>query len=229
MSNIITPPDAYGIIEPGIHRSNLLHPPHFPFIQILKLRTIVVLSPDMPSKHLAAFSEEGGVKLIHLGQHFTPPNLGWRPVSEERIKEVLELILNVENHPVLVMDTPDGHDIGVLVGCLRKLQSWNFNTIVTEYRSFAGSKSRSINEQFIELFDTDLITLPRALPDWFVEHRRLLQLEEEQNDITQTPLLQKRKDSLQTNTILETSYTSPREMSYENVQEVARTSVSGVA
>jgi len=88
---------------------------------------------------------------------------------------------------------------------LRKLQNWNFSSIVAEvkniienfgnsiiftiikngvlfylikYRSYAGNKVRYVNEQFIELFDMDLITLPHNLPSWFIEQQKLLQQEE---------------------------------------------------
>lgn len=46
-----------------------------------------------------------------------------------------------------------------------------------EYRSFAGNRSRYAIEQvilnksylfqFIELFDSDLVVLPKNLPEWF--------------------------------------------------------------
>jgi len=42
---------------------------------------------------------------IHLGLSVWKPNLGWRPVSEELIKDGLEMALDVENHPILVMCT----------------------------------------------------------------------------------------------------------------------------
>ena len=37
---------------------------------------------------------------------------------------------------------------------------------VVQYRAYAGSKARYLNEQYIELFDLDLVTLPRQLPVW---------------------------------------------------------------
>ena len=60
------------------------------------------------------------------------------------------------------------HEVGILVGCLRKMMQWNFNSIVFEYRSFAGSKSRTTSEQFIESFDTDLVSLTHPMPSWFI-------------------------------------------------------------
>lgn len=106
---------------------------------------------------------------------------GWKPVSEELIKEGIELVLDVRSHPLLVMCSSGIHETGTFIGCLRKLQGWNFNSILVEYRFFAGSKSRFVNEQFIELFDLDLITLPAEsrLPAWFVEAREMLREEME--------------------------------------------------
>ena len=53
---------------------------------------------------------------------------------------------------------------GVVVGCLRKLQRWSTMSIFEEYRRFAcGGLTQQYNlshqrqEQFMELFDTDLV------------------------------------------------------------------------
>jgi tyrosine-protein phosphatase OCA1 len=58
------------------------------------------------------------------------------------------------------------HRTGTVIGCLRKLQRWNLTSIFEEYRRFAGSKVRLLNEQFIELFDTDLVRIPQNYPSW---------------------------------------------------------------
>jgi protein tyrosine/serine phosphatase len=114
--------------------------------------------------------------LIHLAKSNTN---SWRPVPEELIKEGLEVLLNADMHPCLVMCTTGFQETGALVGCLRKLQDWNYNSIVVEYRAFAGNKSRYPIEQFIELFDTDLVVLPKNLPSWYQTH--LVYLEKERN------------------------------------------------
>jgi hypothetical protein len=36
---------------------------------------------------------------------------------------------------------------GTVIGCLRKLQGWNLTAIFEEYRRYAGSKVRFLNEQ----------------------------------------------------------------------------------
>ena len=56
------------------------------------------------------------------------------------------------------------HRTGTLVGCLRKLQRWNLTCILEEYRRHCiTSKFRLLNEQFIELFDIDLVQVPKVL------------------------------------------------------------------
>lgn len=37
---------------------------HYPYIQTLELTTILVLSPEKPSRALRSFSEENGIKLV---------------------------------------------------------------------------------------------------------------------------------------------------------------------
>ena len=43
-----------------------------------------------------------------------------------------------------------------------------------QYHMYAREKSRYLNEQFIEIFDLDLVTLPRDLPPWFLEQMQML-------------------------------------------------------
>ncbi len=54
-----------------------------------------------------------------------------------------------------------------MVGCLRKLQRWNLASIFEEYTRHACGKVRLMNEQFVELFDTDLVSVPsKHKPGW---------------------------------------------------------------
>ncbi|KAG0264323.1 hypothetical protein BG011_007071 [Mortierella polycephala] len=106
----------------------------------------------------------------------------WKPMSEELIKEGLEMVLDAKNYPIIVMDTSGIHEIGTFMGCLRRLQHWNFSSIIVEYRAYAGNKARYVNEQFIELFDIDWITLPETLPTWWIEQEQMWREEEEERE-----------------------------------------------
>lgn len=54
-------------------------------------------------------------------------------------------------------------NIGVVVGCLRKLKRWSLISIYEEYRRFSGTKMQQQYEQFIELFDIDLVVESKDL------------------------------------------------------------------
>lgn len=65
-----------------------------------------------------------------------------------------------------------GHgNAGTMIGCLRKLQGWNLTSTLEEYKRFVGPKIRVLNEQFIELFDVDLVRVPHSPPKWFHRER----------------------------------------------------------
>ncbi|RHZ46316.1 hypothetical protein Glove_627g19 [Diversispora epigaea] len=180
---MFTPPEQFGIVEKGLYRSDMLHASNFSFIKTLHLKTVIILSPEVPTRALANFLEENKIKLVHLGLRVWKPNLGWKPVSEELIKDGLEMVLNAANYPILVMCTSGIHETGTFIGCLRKLQNLNFSSIIIEYRCYAGNKGRYVNEQFIELFDMDLITLPHNLPPWFIKQRKFWQQEEKEEEL----------------------------------------------
>lgn len=158
-------PDAYGVVEMDLYRSAVLQPVSFELFDNCK--TVLMLSSDAPTKAFLNWIENSKKTLILLGPLHHGKNSNWRPLPDEVVKEGIEAILNPDMHPMLIMCSYGVQETGALIGCLRKLQGWNFNSIVLEYRSFAGSKARYIVEQFIELFDTDLIAVPKKIPRWF--------------------------------------------------------------
>ncbi|KAF9983094.1 hypothetical protein BGZ75_005446 [Mortierella antarctica] len=215
---MLTPPEQFGIVEPGLYRSDTLHPSHFPFIRSLNIKTAILLTPELPSRAMSNFFEENQIRLVDLalgswknisgnsnntsntttegqgGQGgsgepgsasggtgagggtagsssyaVTTPSIPaapfqtswWKPLSEELIKDGLEMVLDAKNYPIIVMDT----------------------SIIVEYRAYAGNKARYVNEQFIELFDIDWITLPETLPAWWIEQEQMWREEEEEREL----------------------------------------------
>ncbi|KAK4535446.1 hypothetical protein CDCA_CDCA05G1471 [Cyanidium caldarium] len=179
VAETLSPPESFGIVEPQVYRSNLPNPLNFSFLRQLSLRTVLLLSQEIPTRVVTQFFDENGIELVHLGlRAYKTPESTWRPCPEELVKDALELVLTRSTHPLLVCDASGIHAVGVLVGCLRKLLGWNLNSIVNEYRSYAGTKTRYVDEQFIELFDTDLVHPPfdpddarqrSLLPPWYVD------------------------------------------------------------
>jgi tyrosine-protein phosphatase OCA1 len=134
----------------------------FPFLEKLQLTKIIYLAPDDPSRSFVSFCADSGIELLHLGkeQHKTP----WKPISEDVVLRTLTHIMEPASYPLAIMCHLGRHRTGTAVGCLRKLQRWNLASIFEEYRRFAGAKVRPMNEQFIELFDCDLVAIPKIPP-----------------------------------------------------------------
>ena len=79
----------------------------------------------------------------HLGVLYSTN--AWDPITEEIVLQALHLLVQPSTYPCLVMCNLGRHRTGTVIGCLRKLQR------------FAGPKVRVMNEQFIELFDEELV------------------------------------------------------------------------
>jgi hypothetical protein len=93
------------------------------------------------------------------------------------MKEFIQLVLNTENHPLVVADSASTES-AVLIGCLRKIQNWALTSILYEYGQFVpGVAKYDINRQYIEKFDVSLICLPEQQPSWLRVHYDQLELE----------------------------------------------------
>jgi protein tyrosine/serine phosphatase len=168
---VLTPPTHFAIVEPGLYRSMMPSVANFPFLKQLGLKHVIILSAGSVAHSVTTFFEDNAITVSHTGapsgrrKNTWKPT--WKPVEEEVVKASLELLLRADVHPLLICDTSGVQRVGVVIGCLRRLQWWNLNSIVNEYRSFAGHKTRYVHEQMIELFDTDLVVVPEANPPWY--------------------------------------------------------------
>ncbi|ORX37308.1 protein-tyrosine phosphatase [Kockovaella imperatae] len=168
---LIITPNLFGTVEPAVYRSASPTAAQVPFLASLSLKTIISLTAEHPIKPLLQFVKASNVNFVHLGVSLWFPLTDWKPIRDEVVKAALEMILDTRNHPILLIDPFGIHQVGCVVGALRQMQGWNFASIRLEYRTFSGpTKYRYADEQYIELFDPDLINLPpfERLPQWFV-------------------------------------------------------------
>ncbi|ORZ31765.1 tyrosine phosphatase family-domain-containing protein [Catenaria anguillulae PL171] len=63
----LTIPDNFAQVEPGIYRSSLPSAASIPFLRTLALKTVLLLTPDLPSRAVAAWLDESCIQVIHLG------------------------------------------------------------------------------------------------------------------------------------------------------------------
>eukprot|EP00127_Corallochytrium_limacisporum_P000722 Clim_evm8s25 gene=Clim_evmTU8s25 len=164
----LDPPDYYGVVLPGVYRASLPDKKHFPYIEILGLKSLIVLSPQKLTKSLSNFLDQQGIKVYHPGVKTWKMQGNWKGHTEELMKESLELLLNTDLYPTMISCDSGIHQTGMLVGCLRRMQGWMLSSVLSEYRLYASHRGRYINEQFIELFDVDLVPVPEQRPSWFL-------------------------------------------------------------
>lgn len=161
----IFPCENFAMVTPGIYRSAFPKKRNFSFLKRLGLKSILTLIlEDYPEQNMK-YMEENDIRLFQFG---VPGNKEpFVDIPEDIIRGALSVILDKRNHPLLIHCNKGKHRTGCLVGCLRKLQHWSYSVIFDEYRKFSQPKSRSMDQQFIELFDITKIKFdPRYLPSW---------------------------------------------------------------
>ena len=176
---MLSPPKGFAFVEPQLYRSSAFSREHFGFIRLLNLRTVLYLSAEEAPKAITDFCNDEEITFVNLGtlQPFCRAG-DWSPLRGDLAKLALEALLDQTKLPLMIVCLNGVQQTGALVGCLRKLQGWSFTSIVEEHRRFCEINSRSPIEHFIEIFDTDIVTLPAALPEWFADDLQALKEEE---------------------------------------------------
>jgi len=147
---LLVTPFNFSMVDKGVYRSGFPNIINFPFLETLHLRSIIYLCQEPYPAANIEFIENHGIRLFHFGIEGNKEDV----IPEDVIREALKVLLDVGNHPVLIHCKRGKHRTGCLVGCLRRVQSWCLSSIFDEYQRFAGSKSRVVDQHFIELFDT---------------------------------------------------------------------------
>ena len=166
LSSMLTPdplvaPVNFGMVADGVYRCGLPEPRHATFLDALRLRCVLVLCPEGPPDDLAAWAADRGVTVLAPSSVQSGKGTALR---EAAARDVVDILRNPAQHPVLVTCAVGRYRTGVAVGCLRKTQRWTLSAILEEYRRFAGAKARLDNEEFIELFDVSQVAAPAASP-----------------------------------------------------------------
>ncbi len=182
------PPLNFNVVEDGLYRSGVPFELNFEvilccnnllifcfnyfscsqqFLKTLNLRSVIVLSSNCIDDSSLKFFEENNIRAIYIENSVNDSLRGLFPIAEEMVTESLKVLSEKQNYPLLVICKTGKSLTGVVMACLRKLQHWSLISIFEEYRRFAGgSRLQQQHEQFIELFDTDLIPLGESAPDF---------------------------------------------------------------
>ena len=146
------PPRNFNMVTENIYRCITPTDLNYPFLERLNLKSIVYLSSNEMSESLKLFFSDCGVRVYDISKSFGSE------INELLVVNALLLVLNTSNLPVMIMSEEGSNKTGIVVACLRKKQKWNLSSIYEEYRRYDGPDSDLDSEQFIELFDPDLIS-----------------------------------------------------------------------
>jgi tyrosine-protein phosphatase SIW14 len=148
---MMIPPLNFSMVIPGVYRSGYPSKKNFPFLKKIGLKSILYLCPERYADNNMEFCRTNNIKVLQFGIEGNKEPFVHIP--EEAIKRAVEQLCDTRNHPILIHCNKGKHRTGTLVGCLRKVQQWSLTSIFDEYRRFAGSKVRMLDQQFIELFE----------------------------------------------------------------------------
>ncbi|PWN43356.1 protein-tyrosine phosphatase, partial [Ceraceosorus guamensis] len=163
----LVPPDNFAMVNTWVYRSSFPKKKHFTFLKTLGLKSVLTLIlEEYPAQNMKFLHDEG----IRFFQFGIPGNKEpFVQIPENMITAALITILDRRNHPMLIHCNKGKHRTGCLIGCLRKLQQWSLTTIFDEYRRFSHPKSRSMDQEFIELYQENRVWSEvgyRWLPRW---------------------------------------------------------------
>jgi tyrosine-protein phosphatase SIW14 len=125
---------------------------------------VLVLIPEPYPEENMRFIEDNKIRFFQVGMSGNKEP--FVHVSHETITKALEVVLNPDNHPLLIHCNRGKHRTGCLVGCLRRLQDWSLTMIFDEYRRFAYPKVRPLDQQMIELYDDSEIYERASASKW---------------------------------------------------------------
>ncbi|KAL7749650.1 tyrosine-protein phosphatase siw14 [Sorochytrium milnesiophthora] len=146
----LVPPLNFAMVVPGVYRAGYPNKKNHPFLRKLALRTIIYLCPADYSEENLALIQEESIRFVHM--HIDGNKEPFTEIAWDDVSNVLSLILDQRNHPMLLHCNKGKHRVGCIVGCLRKLQNWSMTSIFEEYRRFSGEKIRIADQEFIEMF-----------------------------------------------------------------------------
>ncbi|EGW32773.1 tyrosine phosphatase [Spathaspora passalidarum NRRL Y-27907] len=171
---VLVPPLNFSLVEDTIYRSGFPMPINYPFLNTLKLKTIIYLGDLGHEKKEKKKDKHGTGEIMQNYQDWlnttdiTFHNLlvessqepfNKREEHEQTIKSLtiaLQLMLNKENFPMLIHSNKGKHRTGLVVGLMRKLlQGWCLSGIFEEYEKFAMGKSE-YDLELIELWQPEL-------------------------------------------------------------------------
>ncbi|KPM45571.1 hypothetical protein AK830_g964 [Neonectria ditissima] len=151
-------PLNFGIVVPGVYRSSYPKPSDFEYIKGLKLKTVVTLVQKDDRDHvLEAFLAREGIRQVVFNMKGTKKEA----IPLKTMKSILSVVLNKENHPLMLHCNHGKHRTGCVVGVVRKVAGWETSDALDEYKTYAEPKARECDLDYISAFQVSALLLPK--------------------------------------------------------------------
>ncbi|KAK8816082.1 hypothetical protein WA556_001028 [Blastocystis sp. ATCC 50177/Nand II] len=159
-NNVVNPPKLFELVSSHLYRSNMITGNNIDFIESLHLKTIVYIGNSPVEDAVLGFIRARGIRFYAINDSQRPSAEDWKPIQDDTVKRVLEVLLDDANKPCLVMCDDGFSKTGVIVGCYRRMQHWCVTSSIQEYRRFDHDSPTSFSaELYIEFFSPELLSL----------------------------------------------------------------------
>lgn len=163
----------------SLYRSGYPMPLNYPFIKDqLHLRTIIYIGDKKE------FSEEYTkfLESENINDHRIFMDSCRDKDIDDKINQVLRLVLDIDNYPILMHSNKGKHRVGIVVGIIRKLlQGWSTAGIYQEYGIFSGGLKGDVDLEYITMFETNLQIPKDKLPMFAMTNAIPNEVEPEKN------------------------------------------------
>jgi len=156
----LIPPLNFASVCKGIYRSGYPVSMNFPFLRQKRLKSILCLCPEILKSSTQEFAEQNGIN-IHCIQ-LTEAKEPFIGISNEAVANALQILIDTNNHPILIHCERGKFSTGVVCACLRRLQRWALTAAFAEYRRFAGIRGSEDNPRMLDLQFIELFTFPSS-------------------------------------------------------------------
>lgn len=144
-------PHNFQIIAPGLYRSSMPQLGNFEILEGYGLKTIITFVDKKLTLEYCNFISSSGI--IH---HVVPVEAnkpGRCPTTASVVYQIMELMLDPSNYPMLIHCNQGKHRTGCITACFRKICGWSDEAAINEYIKYSTPKDRAADKVFIESFD----------------------------------------------------------------------------
>ncbi|KAI1825436.1 tyrosine phosphatase family-domain-containing protein [Xylaria intraflava] len=153
-------PINFAMVSEGLYRSGYPQARDYPFMESLKLKTIVTLVNKELPDGFRQFLEEN--QITH--KIFDMAGTKKEAISIELMRSIYAVVSQRENYPLLIHCNHGKHRTGCVVGVLRLSNQWDMKRTLDEYTAFAEPKVRETDLKYLTQFElTSLLHQPQPM------------------------------------------------------------------